>query len=77
MIPHRMLSSEICGSGLKNRVTACRNRLRVSRIRHKPLARDEDAELFPETTAVFSFESCDRSDTEALLLDREQEVGIT
>lgn len=77
MIPHRMLSSEICGSGLKDRVTACRKRLRVNRTRPKALARDEKAELFSETTAVFSFESCDRSDTEGLLRDREQEVGIT
>lgn len=32
MIPHRMLSNEIAGSGLKDRVTACRKRLRESRV---------------------------------------------
>lgn len=77
MIPHRMLGSEICGSGLKDRVTACRKRLRDSRTRRKPLVHDEDEELFPETTAFFSFESNERVDREALLLLEEQEVGIT
>ena len=76
MIPHRMLSSEIYGSGLKDRVTACRKRLRVSRTRNKSLAvHDEDEELFPVSTSVFSFEDC--NDSEALLLVEEQEVGIT
>ena len=32
MIPHRLLSNEIAGSGLKDRVTACRKRLRESRV---------------------------------------------
>jgi hypothetical protein len=76
MIPHRMLSREICASGLKDRVTACRKRLRVSRTRHKPLVHDEDEEVFPETVAFFSLEGSDRIDSEALLLRREQEVGI-
>ena len=34
MIPHRMLSSEIYGSGLKGRVIACRKRLRLNRATH-------------------------------------------
>jgi hypothetical protein len=77
MIPHRMLSSEIYGSGLKDRVTACRKRLRDSRIRDKSLTRDEEEELFPATTAIFSFKSCEPQDSEALVLAREPEVGIT
>jgi hypothetical protein len=77
MIPHRMLSSEICGSGLKDRVTACRKRLRVSRTRPKALVHDEDEELFTETTTFFSFKSSERVDNEALLLAEDQEVGIT
>lgn len=77
MIPHRMLSSEICGSGLKDRVTACRKRLRVSRTRPKALVHDEDEELFAETTTFFSFKSSERVDNEALLLAEDQEVGIT
>jgi hypothetical protein len=77
MIPHRMLSSEIYGSGLKDRVTACRKRLRDSRTRHRSLARDDDEELFPEMTTIFSFQSCESQDSEGLVLAREPEVGIT
>lgn len=77
MIPHRMLSSEVCGSGLKDRVTACRKRLRVSRTRHKPLVHDDDEDMFPETLAFLSLAGRDRRDSEVLLLRREQEVGIT
>jgi hypothetical protein len=72
-----MLSREICGSGLKDRVTACRKRLRVSRTRHKPLVPDEDEELFPETVAFFPLDGGERMDSEVMLLRREQEVGIT
>lgn len=50
MIPHRMLSSEFSGSGLKDRVVACRKRLRVSRGAHRVQANDDGEELFPETT---------------------------
>jgi hypothetical protein len=77
MIPHRMLSSEIYGSGLRDRVTACRKRLRDSRTRHKSLTRDEEEELFPEPTAIFSFKSRESQDGETLVLAREPEVGIT
>jgi hypothetical protein len=49
MIPHRMLSNEIGSNGLRERVTACRKRLRVSRVTHKqPHALNEASELFPE-----------------------------
>ena len=34
MIPQRMLSSETYGSGLKDRVIACRKRLRLNRALH-------------------------------------------
>ncbi len=54
MIPHRMLSSELCGSGLKDRVIACRKRLRVNRVTHRTLINDEAAELFPETAPSVS-----------------------
>jgi hypothetical protein len=77
MIPHRMLSSEICGNGLKDRVTACRKRLRVNRTRPQLLVDDEDKDLFPEPAALFPFEVSDRKDSEASLLVAEQEVGIT
>lgn len=35
MIPHRMFSSDVFGSGLKGRVTACRKRLRVHRTTNR------------------------------------------
>lgn len=58
MIPHRMLSNEISGSGLKERVTACRKRLRVNRVTHKHHAFNEADELFPETApSVSEFQS--------------------
>jgi hypothetical protein len=44
-----MLSSEFSGSGLKDRVAACRKRLRVSRGTHRLQANDDGEELFPET----------------------------
>lgn len=57
MIPHRMLTSEICGSGLKSRVIACRKRLRVNRATHKAGMNDDAEELFPETApSVSEFE---------------------
>jgi|GEM_PF-6575081 len=54
MIPHRMLSNEVYGSGLKGRVIACRKRLRVNRVTHRTLANDEVEELFPETSPSVS-----------------------
>jgi hypothetical protein len=48
MIPHRMLSNEIGCSGLRERVTACRKRLRVTRATHKAHALNEANDLFPE-----------------------------
>jgi hypothetical protein len=35
MIPQRVLTAPIFGNGLRERVTACRRRLRVKRITHK------------------------------------------
>jgi hypothetical protein len=74
MIPQRMLSSEIYRSGLRDRVTACRKRLRDSRTKQKSLTRDEEEELFPETNAIFSFKSREPQDGETLVLAREPEV---
>lgn len=54
MIPHRMLSSEFCGNGLKSRVTACRKRLRVNRTMHKGHVSNDAEELFSETTPLVS-----------------------
>ena len=54
MIPQRMLSSEIYGSGLKDRVIACRKRLRVNRVTQRTLVNDDVEELFPETVPSVS-----------------------
>ena len=54
MIPQRMLSSEICGNGLKNRVTACRKRLRLKRVTQRSYVNNHSAELFPEATPAVS-----------------------
>lgn len=54
MIPHRMLSNEISGSGLRERVTACRKRVRASRVTHRANALNEVHELFPETAPSVS-----------------------
>lgn len=35
MIPQRVLTEPIFGNGLRERVTACRRRLRVKRVAHK------------------------------------------
>ena len=53
MIPHRMLSNEISNSGLRDRVTACRKRLRERRVMLRALPMDVE-ELFPEATASVS-----------------------
>ena len=53
MIPHRMLSNEVYGTGLKDRVTACRKRLRVNRIL-RTHADNQPEELFQETTVAAS-----------------------
>jgi len=52
MIPHRMLSNESCGNGLKGRVTACRKRLRVNRVAHRGQAINESEGLYHETGSV-------------------------
>jgi hypothetical protein len=45
-----MLGNEVYGSGLKDRVIACRKRLRVNRVTQRTLVNDEVEELFPETS---------------------------
>ena len=51
MIPHRMPSSEIFGNGLKQRVTACRKRLRVNRNLHRVHFSDEPVAFTTETAS--------------------------
>src|SRR5712664_1995956 len=52
MIPHRMLSNETCGNGLKGRVAACRKRLRVNRVAHKSQATNGPEGLYHETGSI-------------------------
>lgn len=80
MIPHRMLSYEITGSGLKDRVTACRKRLRERRVMLKAHANVNDVEeFFPEAAAALlqlpDFSAT--SDFEGAQQAEEQEVAIT
>ena len=42
MIPHEALSNEIFGNGLKDRITACRKRLRVSRATQRAQVHNPD-----------------------------------
>lgn len=78
MIPHRMLSNEIAGSGLRDRVTACRKRLRENRVMFKTHAATAMEELFPEARVnCSSTKDVERSEAAALLQIEEQEVGIT
>ena len=53
MIPHRMHNNEIFGSGLKDRVTACRKRLRINRSVYKGHLDDQPVAFAVETSAGF------------------------
>lgn len=91
MIPHRLLSNELLGHGLKQRVTACRKRVRVNR--HRVHSHEGQASLVSEPTseirASFPAEYPDVRESlsdsgEAFEFQRreiwrrpEQEVGIT
>ncbi|MDQ5844445.1 MAG: hypothetical protein M3539_04045 [Acidobacteriota bacterium] len=47
MIPQRVLTAPIFGNGLRERVTACRRRLRVKRVTHKTHGGAQREELIP------------------------------
>lgn len=88
MIPHRMPSSEIFGNGLKQRVTACRKRLRVNRNLHRvhfsdgPIAFTTETASFPgehppvRESFAGGVSASEFREGEAWLRP-EQEVGIT
>lgn len=76
MIPHRMLRNEISASGLRERVAACRKRLRGSRETQRTLALNEGCELFAEAESATAASRSDFKEVEMMSLD-EQEVGIT
>jgi len=79
MIPHRMLRNEITGSGLKDRVTACRKRLRESRVMLKAHAHiNVVEELFPEAVApLIQLNDYAAIDFDGAKQTEELEVGIT
>ena len=79
MIPQRMFPSEFSQGGLKNRVTACRKRLRENRVMLRSPA-GGNIELFSGATSSgerspLEFES--QQPREPVVLLEEQEVGIT
>ena len=77
MIPHRVLRNEISGIGLRERVTACRKRLRGSRGAQRTHDLNEVCELFAETEGPRISERDDFENGTILSLAQEQEVGIT
>jgi hypothetical protein len=52
MIPRRTQDNEIFGSVLRERVTACRKRLRMNRSAPKAIVQNEQKEVTAETTTV-------------------------
>jgi hypothetical protein len=85
MIPHRMFPSEFSNSGLKDRVTACRKRLRESRVMLRaPMSAGVESMFSRSTDATASLArrnsshpGVDGVQDETLILIEEQEVGIT
>jgi hypothetical protein len=78
MIPHRMLSNEISGNGLKERVTACRKRVRENRVKNHATSAAGDSSLQSSSSCapqLAAFEPVDFN--RGGLLAEEQEVGIT
>ncbi len=56
MIPHSLLGHDLLGSGVRNRVTACRRRLRVNRVNDRAQVRvqlDELSSPDPHSTSEF------------------------
>lgn len=77
MIPHRTLSNDFSDSGLKDRVMACRKRLRENRVMFRVQASTAE-QLFPQARMNCSpFEPGKLEETRALLQLEEQEVGNT
>ncbi|MEP6568462.1 MAG: hypothetical protein ABJC10_01710 [Acidobacteriota bacterium] len=78
MIPQRMFVNRISVNGLRERVTACRKRLRDSRVMLKAHAGAPVVEPFTETrTNCSPFAESELEEAGALLELETQEVGIT
>jgi hypothetical protein len=78
MIPQRQFSNELKGSGVRDRVSACRKRLRETRT-NTIAARADVEKLFSETSLpATTLRNCAEGDAEEVLLAIElQGVGIT
>ena len=83
MIPHRMFPSEFPNSGLRARVTACRKRLRESRVMLRVPAATAVRALFsqvPEGQAPLTGRNGSRIEAEVgqhlKEISEEQEVGF-
>ena len=77
MIPHRMLSNEITGSGIKDRVTACRKRLRESRVPKAQADINVVVEFSEVTVPLIQLADYAANDFDAGKQTEELEVGIT
>jgi hypothetical protein len=77
-----MLSNDICGSGLKDRVTACRKRLRDNRVAQRTKADGDSAQLFANRASevrlhYLSPDAASARTENETLLSVGEEVGIT
>ena len=54
MIPNQTMNQDSVGDGLRERVAACRKRLRVNRATPSALIRNEPKEVMEETTVSVS-----------------------
>jgi len=87
MIPRRMLSNENeifgTGNGLKNRVTACRRRIRLNRSQRTPVNTQLSGRLLESANEpkvkrpLIHAPIIHATDRESLQPFAEQEVGIT
>ncbi len=79
MIPHRLLHREASNTELRDRVTACRKRLRETRVMTRVNANTDVEPLFPEATltGLRSGSRGNNTPDDFTLLAMEDEVGIT
>jgi hypothetical protein len=57
MIPQRTLRSDFAGDGVRERVTACRKRLRVNRFTHKQANSELDEDSYAPKATFLDDES--------------------
>lgn len=79
MTPQRPVNDEISNDGLRDRITACRKRLRESRVMSRVNANGDIEEVFPEdpvsSSRVRGLSTRNRSDAVSFM-SLEEEVGI-